>query len=155
MTEIFFYHLQRQPLERALPKLLEVSLSRSWRVVVQATTERRLTELDELLWAYAPESFLPHGTSKDGGAEAQPIYLTTGAENPNRAHVRFFVENAEIAPVLAGEGTSPSERALLLFDGADEAALAAARGQWARLKEDGRALSYWRQDNNGKWEKKA
>ena len=34
MTEILFYHLQRQPIERVLPGMLEKSLERGWRVIV-------------------------------------------------------------------------------------------------------------------------
>lgn len=155
MTDIWFYHLQRQPLERALPTLLERSLARGWRASVQAVSEKRLAELDDLLWRYAPQSFLPHGTQKDGEPETQPVFLTIGADNPNRADVRFFVENAEIAPVLADPASTPSARAILMFDGNDDAAVAAARGQWRQLKDAGHALSYWRQSEDGKWEKQA
>ena len=41
MTEILFYHLERQPLEDVLPRLLERSLERGWKVVVQTTTRER------------------------------------------------------------------------------------------------------------------
>lgn len=155
MTEVWFYHLQRQPLERALPTLLERSLARGWRAVVQAASEQRLEKLDDLLWSYAPESFLPHGSQRDGEPETQPIFLTLGADNPNRADVRFFVENVELAPVLADAGSAPGARAILLFDDNDDAAVASARAQWRRLKEAGHALSYWRQSDDGKWEKQA
>ena len=37
MTEILFYHLQHQPLERVLPTLLEKTLERGWRAVVQTS----------------------------------------------------------------------------------------------------------------------
>ena len=39
MTEVLFYHLENQPVERVLPPLLEKSLERGWRVVVQAASE--------------------------------------------------------------------------------------------------------------------
>jgi DNA polymerase-3 subunit chi len=155
MTDVWFYHLQRRPLESALPKLLELSLERGWRAVVQATSERRLTALDDLLWSYDPESFLPHGTLRDGEPETQPIFLTLGPDNPNSADVRFFIENAEAAPVLADPASAPSQRAILMFDGNDEAAVLAARAQWRTLKAAGHQLSYWRQNEDGKWEKQA
>ena len=50
MTEILFYHLHRQPLERVLPPLLEKSLERGWRAVVQASSEERIEALDAHLW---------------------------------------------------------------------------------------------------------
>ena len=36
MTEVLFYHLEHQPLERVLPSLVEKTLERGWRAVVQA-----------------------------------------------------------------------------------------------------------------------
>ncbi len=85
MTEIYFYHLQHQPLERVLPTLLEKSLERGWRVVVQAASEERVEALDAHLWTFRDDSFLPHGTHKQPEAEQQPILLTVNDDNPNKA----------------------------------------------------------------------
>ena len=101
MTEIWFYHLQRQPLERVLPNLIEKSLEKGWRVAVQARSEERLDALDSWLWTYSDESFLAHGRACDGDGELQPVYLTAGLENPNGAALRLFIEGAEMAPALA------------------------------------------------------
>ncbi|ATQ70523.1 MULTISPECIES: DNA polymerase III subunit chi [Methylosinus] len=155
MTEVWFYHLQRRPLESALPKLLELSLARGWRAVVQAASPRRLATIDELLWSYDPESFLPHGTQRDGDPQSQPVFLTLLPDNPNRADVRVFIESAEAAPVLADPAAAPTQRAMVMFDGNDETALQNARAQWRTLKEAGHQLSYWRQNDDGKWEKQA
>ena len=46
MTEVLFYHLQSQPLERALPSLLEKCLERQWRAVVQVGSEERRDALE-------------------------------------------------------------------------------------------------------------
>lgn len=153
MTEIFFYHLQSQSLEAALPQLLEKSLERNWRVVIQAKSDERLEALDQWLWVCSDASFLAHGQARDGDAELQPIYLSTGIENPNGAQVRFFVEGALIAPALA----EPCAylRAIALFDGANEDELAQARAQWRALKDVGHAPTYWRQNDGGRWEKKS
>lgn len=149
MTEIFFYHLTRQPLERTLPLLLEKCLERGWHTVVQATSDERVAALDELLWTYGDGSFLPHGTAADGHVERQPIFLTTGEDNPNGAAVRVLVDGAE------GPELTPYVRALVLFDGNDGEAVAAARARWRRLKDEGHALSYWQQDQDGRWHKAA
>jgi DNA polymerase-3 subunit chi len=151
--EVWFYHLTAQPLEKALPILLERSIERGWTAVVQMATQERVTALDEFLWTYAEESFLAHGTAADGDAELQHVYLTTGPENPNGAEVRFFVEGAQIAPVLAAGG-DPYERVILMFDGNNDAELQAARLQWKELKAQGLELSYWQQGENGGWQKK-
>jgi DNA polymerase-3 subunit chi len=154
MVEVSFLHLKTRRVEDALPTLLERSLSRGWRVVVQATSEARLRALDGHLWSYRPESFLPHGGASDPAPESQPIYLTTSVENPNRADVRIFLEGAAMAPLLAGDA-APTQRAVLLFDGDNEDELANARAQWKELRDTGRALVYQQQDENGRWIEKA
>ena len=151
MTEVWFYHLQSQPLARALPKLLEKALARGWRVVVQTVDDLRLKALDDLLWTYAPESFLPHGSAREKGADRQPILVTTDAANPNGAALRMYVEGAEID--LDPDATG-YERVILMFDGGNEAELDAARRQWARLKGQGFALAYWQQGEQGGWEQR-
>jgi DNA polymerase III subunit chi len=145
--EVLFYHLERAPLERVLPTLLEKTLERGWRAVVQAGSEERLDALDTALWTYKEESFLPHGTRKDGHSDRQPIYLTTVDENPNRAAVRFLVDGAQPADVTS------YARIVYLFDGHDAAAVEAARQQWTALKTGGCAVTYWREGKSGAWEK--
>ena len=154
MTEIWFYQLQRQPLESVLPNLIEKSLEKGWRVAVQARSEERLDALDSWLWTYSDESFLAHGRARDGDGELQPVYLTTGLENPNGAALRLFVDGAEMAPALAGPDAAYT-RAVALFDGNNAEELAAARAQWKELKDLGFAVTYWQQGANGRWEMKS
>ncbi|HUZ67010.1 MAG TPA: DNA polymerase III subunit chi [Beijerinckiaceae bacterium] len=151
MSEVWFYHLQRQSLERALPMLLERSLERGWKAVVQAVSEERLQSLDDLLWTYSDESFMPHGRGRDGDPLLQAVWLTTGRDNPNGAAIRFFVEGAD--PI--GAAHAEYQRTIVIFDGNDDEQVVAAREQWRRLKEQGAALAYWRQGEDGRWEKTA
>src|SRR5688572_815594 len=87
MTDIRFYHLTRTPLERALPQLLEKAVSGGFRVLLKARDEQTMDRLNALLWTYDPNSFLPHGSRKDGNAAEQPIFLTDGDDNPNQANL--------------------------------------------------------------------
>lgn len=149
MTEIYFYHLESRSLEEVLPPLLERSLERGWRAVVQASSVERVAALDTLLWTYRDESFLPHGTARDGPGNLQPVYLTAEADNPNAAQVRFLVDGAEL------DDAAPYVRAVFIFDGRDEDAVARARAQWQAAKTQGLGVSYWQQDADGRWGQKA
>ncbi|MBU1211755.1 MAG: DNA polymerase III subunit chi [Alphaproteobacteria bacterium] len=149
MTEVLFYHLEQQPLDRVLPNLLEKTLERGWKAVVRSGNEERLEALDTALWTYRDDSFLPHGTKKDGSGEMQPVYLTTGDETPNGAGVVFLVDGAELE-IFEG-----FERVVHLFDGHDTDALELARRQWKAAREAGCAVTYWQQNAQGRWEKKA
>jgi DNA polymerase-3 subunit chi len=148
-SEVYFYHLERQPLVRVLPILLERTLERGWRAVVQAGSAERLEALDAELWIYAPDSFLPHGLARDPDAERQPVLLTTAEDNPNGAALRFLVDGAAVS-VHRGY-----VRIVHLFDGNDAEAVEAARKQWRIAKTEGCSLAYWQQDANGRWQRKA
>ena len=113
----------------------------------EAGSEERLEWLDNYLWTYREDSFLPHGTERDGAAEAQPVFLTATPVNPNAANVRFLVEGAEF---VDADGY---ERVMYLFDGADQAALGQARSAWKQAKASVHQPTYWRQSEFGRWEK--
>ena len=149
MTEVLFYHLTESTLDAALPPLLEKSVARGWRVVVQTGSEERRDALDTHLWTWRDESFLAHGTDREPHAIEQPILLTTGTDNPNDAKIRFLVDGAEPPPLDA------YERAVFMFDGHDQGQLEAARGHWKALKSAGHVLTYWQQTQEGRWERKA
>lgn len=154
MAEVWFYHLERRTLEQTLPALLERTLDRDWTAVVEAASPERVKALDDWLWTYSDESFLPHGTLGDGDPSEHPILLLTGPDNPAGAKIRFLIDGADAAAAIAASPT-PYERLLLLFDGRDAEAVAAARVQWKSLKAAGHALSYWQENADGRWEKKA
>jgi DNA polymerase-3 subunit chi len=150
MTEVLFYHLQGQKLEGVLTPLLEKSLERGWKVVVQGASEERIDALDAHLWTYRDDGFLPHGTWREPDAAAQPVLLTLNDGNPNAADVRFLIEGAAVPDDAGGY-----QRIVLVFDGDDDDAVAAARAQWTDAKAKGFAATYWQPDENGRWVKKA
>jgi DNA polymerase-3 subunit chi len=148
VTEIAFYHLTRTRLVEALPKLLGRILAQPARAVVLCGSEERVADLDAALWLATDPDWLPHGSKAMGQAERQPIWLTAeDAPAPNGARFLVLVDAAESARL------AEYDRVLDLFDGGDEAAVAAARRRWAAGKAAGHALSYWQQRERG-WEKK-
>ena len=150
MADVLFYQLTESRLEEALPGLLERSLSRNWRAVVQAVTAERRDALDHHLWVFRDDSFLPHGTDAESSGALQPILITIDpAQRANDAHVRFMVEGAVPASLEA------YERGVYLFDGHDAEQLAGARARWKAEKDAGHAVTYWQQSEDRRWVKKA
>lgn len=150
MTDILFYHLQNQPLEAVLPSLVEKSRERGWQAAIQAASEERLQALDDHLWTFRDDSFLPHGTDREPDAASLPVVLTLRDTNPNAAAIRFLVEGAD----LPGDAADYA-RICVLFDGTDQDALLRAREQWKAAKAAGHTVAYWQQDDGGRWQKKA
>lgn len=149
MAQIGFYHLLRLPLEQALPRLLEKAVGAGMRAVVMAGSSERVEHLNALLWTYAEDSWLPHGSQADGEAARQPVWLTEKDENPNGAAVLVLCDGAKPAS-LAGFA-----RCLDLFDGTDDQAVSDARTRWKAWKEEGHELVYYQQTERGGWEEKA
>jgi len=133
-----------------LPSLIEKSLARGWRVAVQTASEERVEALDAHLWTYRQDTFLPHGTYRDREAASQPVLLTVQDDNPNAANVRFLIDGAAVPQDVAAY-----ERIVLLFDGEDPDALAAARERWTAAKSQGLEVTYWQPDEQGRWQRKA
>ena len=151
MSEVLFYQLQ-QPLEKALPQLLEKTLQRGWKAVIRIGSQERLTALDDVLWTYREDSFLPHGAAKDSTAALQPIFLTLDRERPNGAEVLFLVDNAVSDEIVEANAY---QRIVLIFDGNYEDQLGKAREDWKRARGAAREATYWQQNEQGAWNKKA
>jgi len=164
MSEVLFYHLEHQTLEQVLPLLLEKTLERGWRAVVQASSDERVESLSASLWTWRDDAFLPHGEAREGNAQHQSIWLCADDETPNKApdtaHVRFCVDGA------TARNLDEFERIIYMFDGNNPVALDHARQQWKLLKDSDHETTYWRQSsaaqeggagqaNPGKWEKMA
>ncbi|RCL04037.1 MAG: DNA polymerase III subunit chi [Candidatus Tokpelaia sp. JSC189] len=148
MSEILFYHLTESKLDHILPRLIEHSLQRGWRVAIQFATEERRDAIDALLWGWSDTSFIGHGSDRDKWPEEQLVLLTTGTANLNVSQVRFCVEGVRC---LDPENY---ERLVIIFDGHDADQLSGARQEWRYLKDRGHMLTYWKQMPNKRWEKK-
>jgi len=148
MTEVSFYHLERQSLDQVLPKLMERVMGAGLRAVVLAGSRERVERLNTLLWTYDDASFLPHGAREDGNLAEHPIFLTTEEENPNGATVLAVIDG--LKPTYIGD----FDRCLDIFNGNDEADVSDARERWKKYKADGHEVVYWQQSPQGKWEKK-
>ncbi len=145
MADIGFYHLTRTGPEQALPLLLGRTLASGQRAVVRCASEERVAALDAALWLCREPDWLPHGTTDP---DLQPIWLTTAEDAPNGARFLFLIDNTESRTLAS------FDRVFDLFDGRDEAAVAAARTRWSAAKAAGHSLTYWQQGTKG-WERKS
>ncbi|MFV0336057.1 MAG: DNA polymerase III subunit chi [Tropicimonas sp.] len=150
MGQALFYHLTRHPLDVTLTLLLEKSLQRGWRVMVRGRDEGRLDWLDRKLWLGPEEGFLPHGLAGGEHDADQPVLLGTGPQIANGAGCLISVDGAEVTV----EEVAALERACILFDGRDAAAVQHARGQWKALTGGGAKAQYWSEES-GTWKMKA
>ena len=149
MAELWFYHLERARVEDALPELLGKLLARDGRALVVSPEDDRLAALDRHLWTFREDSFLPHGIVGEAQTEDQPVLLATAPDNLNRATMLFCLDGADPGDVSA------FDRVVVLFEASDETATARARALWSVHKKSDILISYWKQDEAGRWRKQA
>lgn len=149
MTEIGFYHLTRSKLQEALPKLLGRVLDSGGRGLILCANAEHARALDAALWLPADPPWLPHGLAGGEHDAAQPLLIADQDLAPANG-ARFLV----LLDGAASTRLQNYDRVLDLFDGGDEAAVAAARARWVAAREAGHSLTYWQQTARG-WEKKA
>ncbi len=145
MTDIRFYHLQTKTTEQALPELLTKALSQGRRIVVRAPDKAAVEALNDHLWTFRPDSFLPHGSAKDGLGDRQIVWLTAENDNPNKADTLMLTGGVHAEDL--------SEYALCC-DIFEASGAEGARVRWKACRDAGHDVTYWQQTENG-WEKKA
>ncbi|MGJ3262640.1 MAG: DNA polymerase III subunit chi [Salinarimonas sp.] len=150
MSDVWFYHLQRASLAETLPRLVVKARGAGWRVAIRTTGEERRDALDDLLWTFEDESFLPHVPETDPQAGEETVVIQAGEADLNAPDAILLVDGA---PLPADLGRY--QRVILIFDGGDDEAVAEARVRWKTVTAAGHGASYWAQDEDGRWVKKA
>lgn len=148
MGAVKFYHLTARSLAEAARPILTQALGQGWNVMLRGPDPALLERLDMQLWLEPRDGFLPHGLAGGDHDALQPVLLGTGAA----------VNGAKAVMLLAGSPVDPGEAALmervwLLFEGADERQMQAARAEWKAVVAAGLVAEYW-SDAAGRWEMK-
>ena len=149
MAELWFYHLERASVDQALPELLMKLMAQGGRAVICSSEDSRLNHLDSHLWTFRDDSFLPHGLIEAGQSEDQPILLSPSPQNLNQANMLFCLDGVDPGDVDVWD------RVIVMFEASDETSVARARALWAAQKKSEIDISYWRQNDMGRWERKA
>jgi len=146
--DYWFYHLESSTVEGVLPGLLEKTRQKGWRALVKLPQEK-LKEMDDYLWTYKDDSFLPHGRDDEPLSDRQPICLTSSAEQSGGAACVILLDQSDIAMEDA------VVRCIILIDGQKSENVSHERLRWKRLKGEGAKMSYWQQNDRGEWTKMA
>lgn len=140
---VLFYHLMRGTVEDTVTSLLSRAHGQGWPVMLRGTDAARLRRLDEWLWLHPEGGFLPHGPEGGPHDADQPVLIGRGAA-VNGARALMLVDGA-----LASEDELRAmERVWLIFEGVEDAAVAAARDEWRRVTAAGVHAQYWTDDGD-------
>ena len=144
MTQISFYHLSSLSLEKALPKLLEKIIITKQNSIILTKNPEQTELLNDIIWTYSTRTFIPHGSDKDEHPEEQPIYLTHKLTNPNKSSILINLTDTM-------QSIDDFDKYLDIFDGNNDDAVSLARKRFSEFKASGKAVKYWKQQDNGAW----
>ena len=142
MAKIRFYILNGAytpaDMDGVLPPLLERLLKQKRQIVISCATKDRCQRLDDFLWSYQKESFLPHGQVGAEHQDMQPVLICTPEELPSKNEDVFFS--------LSGAGLSAEAlgrfKDIGIFYLGTDTDKAQARKLWRELKESGHTLDH-------------
>jgi DNA polymerase-3 subunit chi len=138
MTEVEFHFNVGDKLSYSC-RLLRKAVTAGSRLLVTGEPAQ-LTQLDELLWTFAPTSFLPHCQTQAEGAvrAASPVLLSAVLDAPEVQSLGHgvLVNLGSEVPV----GFERFERFIEVV-GSDEADRQAARARWSHYKRRGYGLT--------------
>jgi DNA polymerase-3 subunit chi len=111
MPCVEFYEIKGPRWELVLCRVVEIAYGRGLKVYVWAESEQDARRLDDLLWTFRDDSFLPHGLWQGGPDLDEPVAVGWKPGNPNGAtclvlardaapdEVRGYEQILDLAPV--------------------------------------------------------
>lgn len=136
--EINIYHIIEDNLVTSVIKLLNKVYSSGCRCLFFSPLKERIDVINNSLWTFSTNAFIPHGTKSMGFKELQPIYLTDEYENPNNATVLLMMDTFDYTKF-----NHNFEKIMLVF--ADINKVDEAYKIYQDLKNENKIVNYWKQ----------
>tara|TARA_Y100000589_G_C27191815_1_gene645119 strand:- start:4215 stop:4673 length:459 start_codon:yes stop_codon:yes gene_type:complete len=146
VTEINFYKITRSSVEKLLPRLLEKIIQEGSMVNFLFKNQNRLEYIDDFLWTYSNESFIPHYVDDSNYINVHPILLSLSENINNNADVFVTIEG------YLPENIEKYKKIIDIFDGKDDQIIKDALVRVEHIKNKGYKVDCWRQEISG-WEK--
>ena len=137
MTEITFVEVTASRMEMRACEIAEHTYAQGERLQIIALDEEQAARLDDLLWTYKPDNFVPHGRWKSMDSESDhPVVITTRKERvPGIASLLTM----DYCPVKMVQQFSKVIHVVVVDN---QERLEASRRYWTLLKEAGFSLRH-------------
>jgi len=147
VTQIIFYSSAPLQVENTLFTLIEKSLEKGYKSLLLFLDKEKCSEIDEKLWTYKQNSFLPH-LSEDEEISNEidiPIYLTTKNENPYEAELLFSIDGS------IPDNINNLERLIIIIDANDKILLEKYKKYYLDINKKFEDIVFYKSDDDGKW----
>ena len=137
MTEVIFVEVTASRMEIRACEIAEHTYAQGERLQIIAIDEEQAARLDDLLWTYKPDNFVPHGLWKSTDNEStQPVVITTRKE---RVPEITSLLTMDYCPVEMVQQFSKVIHVVVVDN---QERLEASRRYWTLLKDAGFSLQH-------------
>ncbi len=137
MTEVIFIEVFESRMEMRACEIAERAYLQGDKLQVIAADTHQADRLDELLWTFRPDSFIPHGLAKGEKDEiAPPVVITSEEEKLPGYETLLMMEYCQARTLLK------FAQAIHLIVVDNQKRLDASRDYWTKLKEAGFSLRH-------------
>ncbi len=147
MTQIIFYSTAPFQVEKTLFTLLEKSLEKGNKSLLLFKDKEKCLSINEQLWTYKQNSFLPHISEDDQIYDNIdiPVYLSTKNENPFKAELLFSIDG------FLPDNIDHFERVIIIIDVNDELLNEKYKNYYLDINKNFEDIVFYKSDDNGKW----
>jgi DNA polymerase III, chi subunit len=147
VTQIIFYSTAPLQVEKTLFALLEKSLEKGNRSLLLFKDKEKCLSVNEQLWTYKQNSFLPHISEDDQIYDNidVPVYLSTKNENPFKAELLFSIDG------FLPDNIDHFERVIIIIDVNDELLNEKYKNYYLDINKNFEDIVFYKSDDNGKW----
>ncbi len=139
MTEVLFVEVTQNRMEIRACEIAEDNYAQGNRVQIIAVDEGQAARLDDLLWTFKPDSFIPHGIrSASANEPGESLVITTEQERGEGMDSLLMMDYCEAE--LVGQFSLAVH--MVVVDNRER--LEASRRYWTQLKEAGFSLRHQR-----------
>jgi DNA polymerase-3 subunit chi len=147
VTQIIFYSTAPLQVEKTLFTLLEKSLEKGNKSLLLFKDKEKCLSINEQLWTYKQNSFLPHISEDDQIYDNIdiPVYLSTKNENPFKAELLFSIDG------FLPDNIDHFERVIIIIDVNDEILNEKYKNYYLDINKNFEDIVFYKSDDNGKW----
>jgi DNA polymerase-3 subunit chi len=137
MTEVLFVEVSADRLETRVCELTESFYARGIPLQILVADQKQASRLDELLWTYRPDSFVPHAVLP--GEEDRPsLPVVIATKQAKVAGIEHLLMTDYCSPELVGQFAQAIH--LVVVD--DKERREASRQYWVQLRDAGFTLAH-------------
>ena len=146
LEKVFFYNSSERDVVADIARLTEKLFMKNNSVVIFCADQETVEVVDDFLWAYKEDGFIPHSSKKNRGNSVYPVLITTAMDELYKHNVLLALNG-----VLIKERYWPNfSKIYYFFDDEDNNEKENARFMWKSFSSLDVECKYWIAKKN-KW----